>query len=143
MSLRTCPADSLLFRPPTMASCKQFTTAYSLWKPMRHRQRPQRAVLETIIQVPMKSQASWFRNRVHCASLAVGARSSLTKTPQQHLQSHLQCGNHPGVAKRSGIPSAARTQETGATLVLKNTTFRASAISQNRSLYETSFQNAC
>ena len=32
---------------------------------------------------------------------------------QQHLQSHLQCGNHPGVAKGNGIPSTARTQETG------------------------------
>ena len=31
---------------------------------------------------------------------------------QQYLQSHLQCGNHPGVAKRKGIPSTARTQET-------------------------------
>ena len=32
---------------------------------------------------------------------------------QQHLQSHLQCGNHPGVAKRNGIPSTARAPETG------------------------------
>ena len=30
---------------------------------------------------------------------------------QQQLQSHLQRGNLPGVAKRNGIPSTARTQE--------------------------------
>ena len=30
-----------------------------------------------MIQVPMKSQASWFRNRVHCTSLAVATRSSI------------------------------------------------------------------
>ena len=32
---------------------------------------------------------------------------------QQHLQSHLQCENHPGVAKGNRIPSTARTQDTG------------------------------
>ena len=32
---------------------------------------------------------------------------------QQHLQSRLQGGGHPGVAKRNGIPSTERTPETG------------------------------
>ena len=31
VSLRTCPADPHFFRPATMASCEQPTTAYSLW----------------------------------------------------------------------------------------------------------------
>ena len=44
---------------------------------------------------------------------------------QQHLQSHLQCGNHPGVAKRNGIPSAERTPETGENSSYNGGTIRA------------------
>ena len=44
---------------------------------------------------------------------------------QQHLQSHLQCRNHPGVAKRNGIPSTEHTPETGENSSYNGGTIRA------------------
>ena len=37
----------------------------------------------------------------------------MTQPDMKVLAAHFQSGNHPGVAKRDGIPSTERTPETG------------------------------
>ena len=54
-----------------------------------------------------------------------GSNDAKTQHCSQHMQSHLQCGNHPGVAKRDGIPSTERTPETGENSSYNGGTIRA------------------
>ena len=62
--------------------------------------RPPRAVLETMIQVPINAQAAWSRKRVHCASLTSVPRSSRAKTSQQASQMPvLVCSKRPSAVR--------------------------------------------
>ena len=173
------PCGLPFFRSATMASCKQPTTAYSLWQcarsgtvhavassfafhpwfPATHRSpraQPMRHRLTTSFSSTQCKESCAVAavyaalNDGHRSISRLSARSTAT-----HADRCLSARPRNGSPSTSGrdwttthppetvVPQKLDWPGSEPSFVLKNTTFRASALSQTRTLYETTFQNAC